>query len=563
MADHLNRLRDAKDLEGFAKLLGYKPSTLAYIVYVMSDEDKYSVFSIPKKNGEERIISKPSPKLMQLQRRLSKYLLECIVQIEAIHPNRKSLSHGFHKDRSISTNASIHTNRKYVFNVDIEDYFGSINFGRVRGFFLKDQNFLLSEKIATLIAQITCFKNKLPQGSPTSPIISNLIGHILDVRLSRLAKRYKCTYSRYADDITFSTNKKQFPEEVGYFVGEGHVKWTAGKQLHDVINRSGFSINQNKTRMSFRNSRQSVTGIVVNKKINVPQEYCRTVRSMCHMLFSKGHYFYEYKDGEPNLIENLNPLHGRLTYIDSIKMKRHIHGELRAKLTFPKDYKALDLFRRFLFYKNFISLGRPLIVTEGWTDISYLKCAAKNLKDTNDLLYKNNSFQVDFLRHSQQKREVLDIADGYSSFPHFMTTYSDMMRRFKHKPNKHPVILLIDNDDAVNKCKGTINSKANNKCDISTTDDFYYLGENLYLIKTLENGTNFTKIEDCFDQSTLDIKINGKSFDPDRKHGDMTCYGKGDFAKKIVEKNFSKLDMSGFQPLISRIGAVIEHYTQP
>jgi hypothetical protein len=81
----------------------------------------------------------------------------------------------------------------------------------VRGFFVKDRNFALQEKVATVIAQITCHDNELPQGSPCLPVISNLVGHLLDTRLARFAKFHKCTYSRYADDITFSTNRKEYP----------------------------------------------------------------------------------------------------------------------------------------------------------------------------------------------------------------------------------------------------------------------------------------------------------------------------------------------------------------
>src|SRR5207253_493823 len=84
----------------------------------------------------------------------------------------------------------------------------------VRGYFIRDKNFVLNEKVATVIAQIACHENALPQGSPCSPVISNLIAHVLDTHLVRLASRVGCTYSRYADDLTFSTNKKPFPREI-------------------------------------------------------------------------------------------------------------------------------------------------------------------------------------------------------------------------------------------------------------------------------------------------------------------------------------------------------------
>ncbi|NJN91776.1 MAG: RNA-directed DNA polymerase [Leptolyngbyaceae cyanobacterium SL_5_14] len=124
------------------------------------------------------------------------------------------VSHGFKRKLSIRTNARKHRNRRYVFNIDLTDFFGSINFGRVRGFFIKDKRFRLNSKVATIFAQIACFKKSLPQGSPCSPVISNLIGNILDTHLVRLAARTGCTYTRYADDLTFSTNKRCFPRSI-------------------------------------------------------------------------------------------------------------------------------------------------------------------------------------------------------------------------------------------------------------------------------------------------------------------------------------------------------------
>jgi hypothetical protein len=101
-----------------------------------------------------------------------------------------------------------------VLNIDLEDFFGTVNLGRVRGFFIKERNFALKPRVATVLAQIACHDNALPQGSPCSPVISNLIGHVLDIQLSALARKTGCTYSRYADDITFSTNKQVFPPAI-------------------------------------------------------------------------------------------------------------------------------------------------------------------------------------------------------------------------------------------------------------------------------------------------------------------------------------------------------------
>src|SRR5205814_3311637 len=112
--------------------------------------------------------------------------------------------------RSILTNAKPHLRQKFVLNVDLKDFFPTINFGRVRGVLIAKPYCLLPH-IATYIARICCRDNALPQGAPTSPIISNMICSRLDRQLLRLARQYRCVYTRYADDLTFSTSMPRFP----------------------------------------------------------------------------------------------------------------------------------------------------------------------------------------------------------------------------------------------------------------------------------------------------------------------------------------------------------------
>ena len=122
--------------------------------------------------------------------------------------------------------------------------------------------------MATTIAQIACYEGKLPQGAPSSPIITNMICNIFDMRLLRLAKKYKLDYTRYADDLSFSTNNKDFLNIEEQFFEE----------LSKEVERAGFSINDKKTRVQYKDSRQEVTGIVVNKKLNVDRDYYKKTR---------------------------------------------------------------------------------------------------------------------------------------------------------------------------------------------------------------------------------------------------------------------------------------------
>ena len=229
-----------------AKILGFVPKGLTYTLFAIPDAAKYHQFTIPKRSGGERSISAPNEHLKLLQRHLATRLYECVREIEEAQPNRKLITHGFQKGRSIITNADRHRNRRHIFNIDIQDFFGAINFGRVRGFFIKDRAFMLQNEVATTIAQIACWQNGLPQGAPCSPVISNLVAHILDVQLLRMAKECRARYTRYADDITFSTNEREFPTKLAVRDIERPSVWTASPELSATIRRAGFEINPRK-----------------------------------------------------------------------------------------------------------------------------------------------------------------------------------------------------------------------------------------------------------------------------------------------------------------------------
>jgi RNA-directed DNA polymerase len=183
----------------------------------------------------------------------------------------------------------------------------------VRGFFLKNSSFALNEKVATVLAQIACFGHELPQGSPCSPIISDLIAHVLDVRLVRLAKAKKCTYTRYADDLTFSTGQKEFPAGLAYRSTKPGSDWHLGQELIHTIANANFKINNGKTRTQCRPNRQLVTGLRVNKKVNIRDEYYKNARAMCASFFKTGEYFWP---GDPTVkFSSASKIEGALNHI--------------------------------------------------------------------------------------------------------------------------------------------------------------------------------------------------------------------------------------------------------
>lgn len=187
--------------------------------------------------------------------------------------------HGFTLDRSIVSNAKSHVGRRFVLNVDIRDFFPSINFGRVRGLF-RSPALGAGEQAATVLAQICCHQQTLPAGAPTSPIISNMICARLDRQLISLAKKHRCIYTRYADDLTFSKRRGAFPAELAYLGFSDAC--VVGDELRAVVESNGFAIHPDKVRLFKNTYRQCVTGLVVNEKVNVPRRFVRQIRAMIH-----------------------------------------------------------------------------------------------------------------------------------------------------------------------------------------------------------------------------------------------------------------------------------------
>lgn len=566
----LQAFRNARRLEDVAKLLGFTPSGLSFVLYKLPDSKKYTLFELPKRDGSKRQIKAPEASLSLLQRRLATLLMECIEELKKAKPPRRPLAHGFEKGRSIITNAQIHKRRRYVFNLDLADFFPSINFGRVRGFFLKDKNFELKPPVATILAQIACFENELPQGSPCSPIISNLIGHVLDGRLARFAKIHKCTYSRYADDITFSTSRKDFPPEIA--VPTAGAAWQVSDELRARIKGAGFEINDKKTRMQFRGSRQVTTGLMVNEKVNIRQEYLRAARHMCKALFTTGSYYRMVPAtlaggavGDPPIkeaITGLDPLGGTLAHIYQVKNTADPRDADTKK---AKPTATRSLYFRFLFYKNFVAHTMPLIVPEGKTDSLYLRAAIQYLTAYHPRLGRiaggKLKTEVRFMNFSKTVHDVMQLGHGTSEQLFLIKDYEKHLRAYSHAPLAHPVIFLFDNDDGAKSLFGYAKNKGHPTIGLNSTEAFYYLGYNIYLVKTPEAGLGKKNcIEDLFPLALLKTPVDGKTFDPNKEHDESGKYGKVIFAKRVVIPNAAAIDFSGFAPLLDRIVAVLAHH---
>ena len=525
----LNQL-ETKTKDDFARLLGFKNARyINYLLYIIKTDNLYDSFTIPKKNGGERVIHAPKKELKFLQKKLADVLWEC--QLESIEskktlqkrlaailwecylkclnfnyiennlanvlwecflkvlefkPKEKNpvLSHAFEKGKSIITNSQMHRNKKYILNIDLKNFFDSFNFGRVRGFFIKDRDFAVSPEIATVIAQIACYQGKLPQGAPSSPIITNLITRILDYRIVKIAKKYRFTYSRYADDMTFSTNRElnsnklRASKELENFLAE----------LEELIVSSGFEINSKKTRLSNNMQRQEVTGLVVNKKINVKREYIKNTRAMAFKLYKDGAFEIDKKPG------TINQLTGRFAFIfqidqynnyllykksliqNNLDSQKYLLGrnsskkseskyywkyifynkDLRIELFYNKKHNTYNLpkefysipenekevymslfnskekeYKKFLFYKYFFGNDKPMIITEGKTDPRYIKAALKHLyKKYPELIEKNGNkfiFKIEFLNHTNTLEYLFNVPEGGEGFKYWYNYFSNQI----------------------------------------------------------------------------------------------------------------------------------------
>lgn len=540
---------------------------LTHILYVKKVENCYRSFEVPKKNGGTRRINAPADDLKSIQLKLSDALAEYQKHLwnkKGISPN---IAHAFIKEKSIFSNAKVHRNKRYVLNIDLTDFFDSFHFGRVRGFFNKNNDFQLPIEVATVIAQLTCYNGKLPQGAPSSPIITNLICNILDMRLLKIAKKYRVDYTRYADDMTFSTNDRNFLDNYNEFFYE----------INKEVTHAGFSINDSKTRLQYRNSRQEVTGLTVNKKLNIDYRYYKETRAMAHNLYTKHRFNINGEKG------SINQLEGRFSFINQID--KYNNNLTTDKIGFRFLNGREKQYRQFLFYKYFYYNDMPLIVTEGKTDIVYLKAALKNMyAEYPNLVEKNDDgefeFKISFFKKSKRINFLFGISrDGADSMKNlynyfsltkskensYINYYSYFEKLCKYH-SLHPVILIFDNESS-NKKKPLHNfinhvsltqkqkEKLGEDLVVHLIDD-----TNLFLTTNpLVKGKSECEIEDLFDDSTLATNLNGKIFCPKDSYDTNKYFGKDIFSKYVAE-NYNNIDFSNFKPMLDNINQIIESY---
>jgi RNA-directed DNA polymerase len=288
----------------------------------------YRKFSILKKSGEKRLINAPVSELKTIQKLLS-IIIQCVFV-----PHESA--NGFIWDRSVVDNAKLHIGKNYVFNLDIKDFFSSIEESMIikclenPPFYLNDKRNEIAQVITALccqsivVEQLSCKmewesvkRNVLPQGAPTSPVLSNIVCEKLDYLLSAVAKRFNLTYSRYADDITFSSMHDVYQKE-GNFLNE----------LERIITEQGFRIKKSKTRLQKKWDRQEVTGLIVNKKVNLRKKFIKDLRMWLYYWENYGvdrantYFKLKYKKDiefiEKDVPDIISVLDGKLNYLKMV-----------------------------------------------------------------------------------------------------------------------------------------------------------------------------------------------------------------------------------------------------
>ena len=250
---------------------------------------RYRNFEIPKKSGGKRMISAPESKSYKHLLRYVGAILQSVYT-----PSEHAM--GFVPERCIVDNAKAHVGMNYVFNIDLKDFFPSIERSRIVAR-LQVSPFNFTQEVALTIAGLCTmrventdattkkYRYVLPQGSPASPILTNLMCDKLDFLLTAVARRFGLNYTRYADDITFSSMHNVYQEGSDFRT-----------ELERIITEQGFRINEKKTRLNNVGARQEVTGLTVSqRKVNVARKYVRDLRGLLYIWEKYGYAMAEQR----------------------------------------------------------------------------------------------------------------------------------------------------------------------------------------------------------------------------------------------------------------------------
>jgi retron-type reverse transcriptase len=277
-------LRDGSELAYF---LGISPRLVWHMV--LNPQQYYRSFEIKQKNGKVRTITAPRVFLKTVQH----YILDCVLSATPV----SNSVHGFRKGKNCGSGAKVHVGRSYVWNIDIKDFFPSIDRRTVENAF---RGIGYNERAASLLSGLCCLDGRLPQGAPTSPALSNIIFSPIDQTLIDLCQRASVAYTRYADDLTFSATSL--------------IQDSLQRDVLEIIKQAGFDINPKKTRLMGTKCRREVTGLTVNEQVSIPRHRRRRMRALFHEARKNPSAFVTRRNeliGKASWVFNYHPQEGR------------------------------------------------------------------------------------------------------------------------------------------------------------------------------------------------------------------------------------------------------------
>ena len=281
------------------------------------NKPNYITYHLPKKKNGIRAINAPIGRLKNLQKKLNRHLQGVYSSIKpdcakgfVLHTNGSNLK------ANIVENALPHLGKKHVLNMDIKDFFSSISDQRIYTIF-REAPFCFDTQIASALTYLVTINNCLPQGAPSSPILSNFACLSLDEKLTIFSNQNDWRYTRYADDLTFSSNVAFTSAQIDF--------------IKQVLVQEGFEPNEKKFRVRTSNKKQLVTGLVVNEKVNIDRKMLKKTRAMLFDLRVNGaskaaqnHFKTEYKPSNNDQVVFLQKLNGTINFIGQVLGKEDV-----------------------------------------------------------------------------------------------------------------------------------------------------------------------------------------------------------------------------------------------
>lgn len=276
---------------------------------MLAKKPRYRTFSTPKKGGGERLIETPFAELKRVQSNLSNFL-QSVYYFE-----KSSAAYGFivgvrneEDRRNVVTNAQKHINRPHMVNIDIKDFFHAISKKRILEIFSKPP-FNFRRELPLILANLTTYQERLPMGTPTSPVLSNFACRALDRELITFSERMDFVYTRYADDMTFSAHQK--------------IDAQAFNVLKGIIEKYDFKINERKLTFYGPNDPKIITGLIVTDKVTLEPNYLPTIKTEIERLRAIFHSQNEQGQFSTKWVEQLKrQIRGRLNFAGFVLKRR-------------------------------------------------------------------------------------------------------------------------------------------------------------------------------------------------------------------------------------------------